>query len=57
MAASASSATQVSQERVEILIMNVKSNYGEEKSPPDPIMTVLELVKMEALLFWQIHEY
>ena len=57
MAASASSVTPIIQERVEILIMNVKSSYGEENSPPDPIMTVLELVKIEALLFWQIHEY
>lgn len=31
--------------------MDVKSNYGEEKSPLDPIMTVLALVKMGALIF------
>ena len=51
MAASASSATQVSQERVEIALINVKSSYGEEKSPPEPIMTVLALLKMGGTAF------
>ena len=47
MAASASSATPVTQERAEITLMIEEWCYGEDKVPLDPTMMVQALAKSE----------